>query len=265
LAPTQSSIKTTKITKTLKKDSTTSTKSQPTPSSTTASPGKQMTQTTNVNVIPNELMRMYFHSDTLSVHQLELHLVTKGKTGGIVGLSLDDPPSQYQASLLENLIKSRYHGCEYIRALLDNPERFYVRSQLLQYLIQAYFMTLWDKQALAGDGVTPLSSLLNFQILEGNHKEKAWINFRGNGPCEHEHKAPIARVQSPLISLYVNHPTAVQVHREKLATFFTSHALSIILNGSQLFYRFNYRGVLNMLETAALLGRDIPYYTVTVE
>jgi len=107
---------------------------------------------------------------------------------------------------------------------------------------------------------------LNFQILEGTHKEKAWINFRGNGPCEHEHKAPAARVQSPNTTLYVNHPNAVQVYREKLAAFFASHALpSLSFPENQLFHRFNYRGVLNMLETAALLGRDIPYYTVTVE
>jgi hypothetical protein len=79
-----------------------------------------------------------------------------------------------------------------LKAVLDDPARFYVRKQLLPALIRAFFRILWDKKTLSSEG-TPLYQKVRLNILSGEPKPGAWINFRLSHACERAHMAPLFR------------------------------------------------------------------------
>jgi hypothetical protein len=204
---------------------------------------------------------MYFLTDDAAIYHLQQHLHTNGATGLVVGLDLENPDAELREEILKDLAKSANHGCYFIKAVLDNPEAYYLRPELAHGLIKAYFQTLWDKEALANDG-TPLSEKLNFRVVEGEPQEKAWINLRGNTHCESEFIAPVINPKGDK-AVYINHPHAAEVARAKLAHFFARHSPDV--GYTELFNHINHRGSKNMQILAETLASSMPYYTITIE
>jgi hypothetical protein len=152
--------------------------------------------------------------------------------------------------------------------VLDNPARFYMRKELLPYLIQSFFRILWDKTAVATDG-SLLHSKLNFVTLQGEPKERAWVNFRASPACEHEHHTPLFRPfplttqrlsSTALAPVFVNHPIAVNVMRRRLAKFFA--LFNPALSEREFIDKLSHRGNTYMEIAAEVVGSEVPYYTV---
>jgi len=204
---------------------------------------------------------MYLLSDEAAIYHLQQHLHTNGATGLVVGLDIENPKPELRKEILNDLAKSANHGCYFVKAVLDNPEAYYLRPELAHDLLKAYFETLWDKEAKANDG-TPLYKKLNFVVVEGEPEEKAWINLRGNSHCESEFIAPVIAPKGDS-KVYINHPHAAEVARAKLAHFFARHSADI--GFTELFNHINHRGSKNMQILAETLASSLPYYTITIE
>lgn len=206
----------------------------------------------------------------------------------MLDLDLKHPEKNYKAALRTDLRKAANHGCTYIKAVLDNPAAYGVRKGLLPDMINVYFDMLWDKKTTVTgrtlkDSTEPqlrtnetysvsnsplLADRLEFQVLDGPLlQEQAWINFRGNRHCEHDKQAPLFRPRTDKTQVFVNHPAAAAVWRHKLASFFARHAhkSGFAFSAKSFFLRLRRRGRRNMEMAAELLGRNVPYYTVTVE
>jgi len=205
----------------------------------------------------------YYHTDSAAVLRVQQKLHVDGSADKVVGLELDAPEARWRETISLLLKQSRYHGCTYIKAILDEPERFYVRKELPGYVVVAYFHTLWDKTKLAQDG-TPYYQKLNFVTLDGMAgEEKAWINIRASHNCEKAHRAPAFKPHNSLAPVFVHHPQAVDVHRETYARFFAAHADGV--SAKDLLARFRHRGAQTLQVAAEVMGSAVPFYTVTVE
>jgi len=214
---------------------------------------------------------LYFHTDEAAIRHLQHNLHYNGQKGKVVGLDLESPKAEYQTELLKDLPAPQNQGCYYLKAILDNPARFYMRKELLPALIQSYYKILWDKVTLSSDG-TKLYQKLNFVVHQGEPAEKAWVNFRTSTACEHHHRAPLFRPfpltaqrpgTGPLAPVFVNHPQAVSVVRTRLAKFFG--LFNPVLSEREFLNKLNHRGNTYMEITAEMLGSQVPYYTVSVE
>jgi len=222
--------------------------------------------------VPRGTRPLYFHTDEAAILHLQSNLHFNGQKGKVVGLDLETPKPEYEEELLKDLPSSKNQGCYYLKSILDNPSRFYMRKELLPALIQSYFKILWDKKTISSDG-TLLHQKLNFVILQGEPAEKAWVNFRTSPSCEHEHHAPIFRpfpltaqkpsANGPLAPVFVNHPSAVQVMRKRLAKFFS--LFNPALSEKEFIEKLNHRGNTYMEIAAEVVGSEVPYYTVTME
>jgi len=214
---------------------------------------------------------LYYHTDENSILHLQANLHYNGQKGKVVGLDLESPKPEYEDELLNDLPSSKNQGCYYLKSILDNPTRYYMRKELLPALIRSYFKILWNKNTLASDG-TPLYRKLNFAVLQGEPQEKAWINFHSSQSCEHEHHAPLFRPfpltsqragAGPLQPVFVNHPNAVQSVRKRLGKFFS--LFNPMLSEREFLNKLNHRGSAYMEIAAEVVGSEVPYYTVTME
>lgn len=205
----------------------------------------------------------YYHTDSAAVLRVQQKLHVGGSSDKVVGLELDAPEARWRETISQLLKQSRFHGCTYIKAILDEPERFYLRRELPGYVVTAFFHTLWDKTSLASDG-QPYYQKLNFVTLDGMAgEEKAWVNIQASHNCEKAHRAPAFRPHNSLAPVFVHHPQAVDVHRETYARFFAAFADG--LSAKDLLQRYRHRGAQTLQVAAEVLGSSVPFYTVTVE
>lgn len=204
----------------------------------------------------------YFHSDSAATLKIQQKLHDNSAGDMVVGLQLDAPPLAYRDIILNALKSSRYHGCYYMKLLLDDPARFFMRSELPADVIRAFFLILWDKSTKAADGA-PLYKKLNFVTLEGMPSEKAWIDFHGTHNCETAHRANAFKPLNDVGQVFVNHPAAADSYRQKLAKFLSSFAPGV--SYEDLLARFRHRGKQTLQQAAEGMGSSVPFYTVTIE
>jgi hypothetical protein len=115
---------------------------------------------------PRGDLPFYYHTDDTSLKHLQAHLHLNGETGKVVGLDVEEPKDELKDQLLKDLTASKNQGCYYIKALLDNPQKFYLRAELTPLLIQALYKIIWNKDTQGSDGVA-LYTKVNLDILEG--------------------------------------------------------------------------------------------------
>jgi len=222
---------------------------------------------------PRGSQPLALQTDEASTLHLQKNLHYNGAKGKVVDLDLDAPKPEYHTELYKDLPHSKNQGCHYLKAILDDPARFYVRRELLPSLIEAFYRILWDKTTLSSDG-TALYKKLRLNILQGEPAARAWINFRASPACERHHMAPLfrpfplttARVGSTpdhVAPVIVCHPEAAKVVRKRAAKFFS--LFNPMLSEEQFIAKLNHRGNTYMELAAEVLGSQVPYYTVTME
>jgi hypothetical protein len=218
------------------------------------------------NWLSSRLLPVYYATDEDSIANIERHLHINGQTGVVVGLDLVNPRQDYIEPLLQDIVKPQNQGSRVLKAVLANPQRFYMRSELVANAIRAFFRVLWDKQTLGSDGVL-LSSKINLVVLQGKNNERAWINARGGKHCESEHKAPAFAPQRGDVQVFLNHPEAARAFRKHLVRLFLSQSVTLTesLSEAEMLLRVDRAAGRNMEALAELLASQSPFYTVTGE
>jgi len=222
---------------------------------------------------PRGVHPLTLQTDESALLYLQQNLYFNGVKGKVVALDVESPKPEYETELLNDLPNSKNQGCYYLKSILDEPARFYVRKQLLPHLIESFFRILWDKKTLSADGI-PLYQKVRLNVLSGEPRPGAWINFRLSHACENQRMAALWRpfpvttarvgtggVQST--SVIVNHPEAAKVVRKRLAKFFS--LFNPMLSEEQMIAKLNHRGNTYMEVAAEVLGSQVPYYTVSME
>lgn len=120
-----------------------------------------------------------------------------------------NPPDHLRVSVLEALLDPDHVGCGHLRLLLEEPDAYGVRRELVEAVLTGFFLRLWD-----GD------PRLVLDILDGDHHEGGVVRIRTEPPREtgpwHDHgytpAAPALVAACPRhrgLDLFVYHPDAV--------------------------------------------------------
>lgn len=166
----------------------------------------------------------YIHSDTIAGNNLIRSMRADPELGPLLPPTssgprewreyLRAPPVEHRPLVVRHMSIPGNLGCGHLRLMLQHPERYMIRSELVEAFLRALFTMRWD-------GAVELDVV----ILGGGHREGAVVNVRlGTGVW--------AFTRVPLISpacanvgvqMFVNHPQVADFLREQVARFFTTH------------------------------------------
>ena len=164
----------------------------------------------------------YIHSDTQAGNNLiksmrgdptlAPHLPSNASTPQDWRIFMTEPPAELRGRMADHMIIPGNLGCGHVRLMLQHPEKYLIRRELVEAFLRTYMRMRWG-------GVHELE----WVTLGGGHQEGAVVNIRlATGVW------PFTRV--PLISpacgstqMFVNHPQIADFTREQVARFFTLH------------------------------------------
>jgi hypothetical protein len=136
-----------------------------------------------------------------------------------------NPPDHLRASVLEAILDPDHVGCGHLRLLLEEPDAYGVRRELVEAVLTGFFLRLWD-----GDPRLVLG------ILDGDHHEGGVVRIRAEPPREsgpwHDRDctpaAPALVTACPRhrgLDLFVYHPDAVAWLHAMHAVFLATRGL----------------------------------------
>lgn len=216
-----------------------------------------------VSYLSNRDFPLYFCTDETAVAHIAKHLRVGGSVG-VVGINVDDPPEEFKAALVDDLVKVENQGDYFLKALLSDAVRFYIRKELVEDYIRVIYQLVWDKKTLGLDGAI-LSSKIAFNIYDGTPREKAFISFRSSSRCESANLAPAFAPSFGNYSVFVNHPVAVSSLRADLGKFFSRQSDLKSVSQEDFLARLQRRGQVNLEEAVHMFAANVPFYTVNVE
>jgi rhodanese-related sulfurtransferase len=166
------------------------------------------------------------------------------------------PPEELRAEIVRHFTIPGNLGCGHIRLMLQNPDKYLIRSELVEAFLRAYFTMRWC-------GVVELDMVM----LGGGHQEGAVVNIRLE-------RGVWAFTRVPLISpacgtagvqMFVNHPQVADFMREQVARFFTTHPELLPLGEDKFaILRKDMRRVADLQQAATLsvLAKGLPIFDV---
>eukprot|EP00696_Hemimastix_kukwesjijk_P006625 gnl/Hemi2/1836_TR644_c0_g1_i1.p1 gnl/Hemi2/1836_TR644_c0_g1~~gnl/Hemi2/1836_TR644_c0_g1_i1.p1 ORF type:complete len:412 (+),score=121.59 gnl/Hemi2/1836_TR644_c0_g1_i1:84-1319(+) len=173
-------------------------------------------------------------------------------------LNIRNPPNNVRQQLLDGLatVDPKYGatttGCRHLRAMLESPAEYFVRPELVQGTIRAFFVLMW-----AGH------PKLRLDVLYGKSNEVAVVNVGTGSQCFACGLAPMVSPKTNEQSMIINHADAVQAYREDLATFISRQCKTSSIVVQTFKHRMNVRAGLQFLSTVQRTAMGLPFYTVT--
>jgi len=137
---------------------------------------------------------------------------------GASSLDLTMPPEDVRPSLMLRLVAPEFTGSEHVKWMLQNPDSYAVRRELVEQLLRSFFGVLWNE-------FHPQRRRLRLDVFSGGRSERAMVQLHTSRWCYAEQGLGVAMpTRSPLGSIFVHTPDAVAERRSALVTFFTSRA-----------------------------------------
>ena len=123
--------------------------------------------------------------------------------------------SVFKPLILDALKSPQNQGDQHISLLLQHPDIYNIEPNIVKHFIEAFYNILWDHH-------NANHSSLTLRILDGNHKENAFIEIKNEEQCLVEHTSPVIPTKNPDndSTYYINHLDAVVIRRAQLAKFF---------------------------------------------
>ncbi len=118
------------------------------------------------------------------------------------------PPESLRPALMEHLLRPSNVGCGHLRLILEHPEEYEVRVELIEAMLRAVFEALWEQR----EG-------LEYEVLRGSHEEGAIVSVTVEGPIRSFTWVPEVRPHVLGTQIFINHPQ-VSAHLRRHATLF---------------------------------------------
>jgi len=130
--------------------------------------------------------------------------------------AIRSPLEEKLPALMLKIADSNFVGNEHIKFMLEAPEEYSMRKELIQHAIRSFYNILWNQ-------FDPLRNKLNVQVLEGDHQERAVVAVSAPPFCQNVAKmVPIIPPRDVGGSMVVVNSEAVQQLRKELSIFFES-------------------------------------------
>jgi rhodanese-related sulfurtransferase len=208
----------------------------------------------------------YIHSDTTAGNNLIKSMRADPELGPLLPPTsygpkewrayMSTPPEELRPLIVKHFTIPGNFGCGHIRLMLQSPEKYLIRRELVEAFLRAYFTMRWC-------GVVELDLVM----LGGGHQEGAVVNIRLE-------RGVWAFTRVPLISpacgtagvqMFVNHPQVADFMREQVARFFSTHPELLPLGEAE--YAILRKDMRRLAElhqgaTLAVLAKGLPIYDV---
>ncbi|CAG9327741.1 unnamed protein product [Blepharisma stoltei] len=194
----------------------------------------------------------YMCTDDYSISHIEREL-------SVEGLDIMNPRKTLIDDLLDVISDPNNIGDSHIKLMLEYPELYSIRPNVIQLFIKAFYKILWDEANI-------LRNYLFLDVLSGSHNEVGFLEIRTNQECLSDEVAPLITPKEPGkhgLSLFVNHLDAVNIKRRRLAEFF---AEKIAKNKDgitieKMHSRMNHHGLFFLDITGSYIAKELPFYT----
>lgn len=164
----------------------------------------------------------YVHSDTVAANNLIKSMRSDSRLDAylppITSNAQDwreymtSPPNAARDLMLEHVAVPGHVGCGHLRLMMQHPERYLIRRELVEAFLQAYFRMRWE-------GVLEL----DYVILGGGHQEGAVVNIRVAAGVWPFTRVPLISPACGATQMFVNHPQVAEFMRDQVARFFSIH------------------------------------------
>lgn len=146
----------------------------------------------------------YMHSDHHALQHLTVDLQSDGRftpflDGGdphAVESLVRRPPAKLQEALLSSLLKPENIGCGHLKLMLQHPEEYGVRRDLVEEVLRSVFEAMWREAPI------------EYVVLDGDHREGAVVNIVFDGALDPEGELPVVSPRVGDAQIFIRHPQA---------------------------------------------------------
>jgi hypothetical protein len=118
------------------------------------------------------------------------------------------PPPELRDTMLEALAEPELVGCGHLRLMLQEPEAYGVRPELVAEVMQEFYRSLWDGH--------PAPELV---VLHGRHEESAVVTIELENEVHTYTRIPLVSPRVGDTEIFVLHPQVAQFVRRENAAF----------------------------------------------
>jgi len=145
-------------------------------------------------------------------------------TGSVADMeaAIKSPLEDHVAAIWLKITDPNYIGNDHVRFMLERPEDYSVRKQLVEQVIHSFFDILWNQ-------FDPLREKLRVQVLDGERTENAVASVTVPDFClKQAGLVPLIPARGQTASVAIFNPDAVQVLRKELALFFSRMVTPVV-------------------------------------
>lgn len=204
----------------------------------------------------------YMHTDELSLEHAATRFLANGDSAPTAGGSgpnarpdwMQNPPEEMRDKLLKVLIEPESNGCGHLRLMLEHPDEYRVRSEIVRAVLTAFYRRLWQ-----GD------DRLVLDVLEGVHEEQAVIRLHAGRQDGNGAATVLAPPSSDGTDVFLYHPEAAVYLQVENAAFLADIGLidaDQIEPFADLQHEMGYR---QLHATLGHLAADLPICDATFE
>lgn len=209
--------------------------------------------------------RFYLHTDEAALARLGTSLASdprfdaardRGELGpGSIESFVRRPPPELEEALLDHLVETQHVGCGHLRLMLEHPSEYGVRRELLEGVLRESYRLGWSRP-----------ELLDFEVLEGEHEERAFVRVWLDQPVHAYTRVPtFPGIEGEGTAFFVAHPEVSAFLRRELGSFLSEHARALGLRAPREDVLQHELGALAERQVSATvrhLARELPVYEV---
>jgi hypothetical protein len=147
--------------------------------------------------------KFYFDTDLSAIANLKKACVCPQ-------LNIADPPESKKPVLRNSTHEAASQGNEFIKALLEEPEKYEVRRALVTAVIDAFFDVMWLKS-------DPLHRRVRFMLMKGDLNPKGFVMVKTPGYCNAQLLAPLISPELCQKQMGIYHGDAAVLLRTEMA------------------------------------------------
>jgi rhodanese-related sulfurtransferase len=201
--------------------------------------------------------RFYLHTDTHALARLGTTLRHDPRFEGLPLATAADvealvrrPPSELHAAITDALARPEHVGCGHLRAALEHPDEYQVRSELTAEVLRAIHRRMVRQ---------PQS--IDFEVLQGQHQEQAILVVHLDREVQAYSSVPAIAPTGAAQASFVVHPQVTAFLREQNAHFLFEETPWLRDRGvdiEALVERLDALGAAQLTATLAHLAPDLP-------
>jgi rhodanese-related sulfurtransferase len=197
------------------------------------------------------------HTDAHAFDRLVAALRGDRRIGGAAGGSVAEsfeflrrPPRDLRDPLLEHLVDPAHVGCGHVRLMLQRPDAYGIRRDLITAFFRSFFRLWW-----AG------SPELDLTILSGEHAEAAVVNVRLDDELWGLSRIPLVSPTCAGIQMFVNHPDVARYLRRGIVQLYRRGLGPVpVPDGGRLQAGLDELAARQLAQTVGALANDLPVY-----